>query len=191
MSGILRENSGNVNCGILSTGKRPLVNEETPREAKRLELNFEPVDSIHIANEFLQAPRTDDHFPFRGQPILEEQIIQQGSEYTGPIRHIFVQGGKGNEACEAAQGCCTVELHDYHQIKDLKKAIRKAFGVYKNHVLSTLQVRGQKGNFRPIKQNDLKDGVFIYCKYTPKSSSKSPQVEASTDIPLIHTAPDH
>ena len=74
-------------------------------------------------------------------------------------------GGKGDRRCELAGGKKTLLLQPEAGLRELKAAIRKAFGLYASHKLSKLLLVVDGAERGEAKKADLVQGATVRCTY--------------------------
>jgi hypothetical protein len=95
------------------------------------------------------------------------------SASTGAPRTIHIVGAQGAASrIQATGGKASITLRAGEGLKELKKAIRQTFGLYKHHKLSKLMLVPTGGCAEmEAKKNDLVNGVTVRCTYSYSSGN--------------------
>ena len=95
------------------------------------------------------------------------------SASTGAPRTIHIVGAQGSASrIQATGGKASITLRAGEGLKELKKAIRQTFGLYKHHKLSKLMLVPTGGSAEmEAKKNDLVNGVTVRCTYSYSSGN--------------------
>eukprot|EP00633_Aureoumbra_lagunensis_P002224 CAMPEP_0197288444 /NCGR_PEP_ID=MMETSP0890-20130614/5542_1 /TAXON_ID=44058 ORGANISM="Aureoumbra lagunensis, Strain CCMP1510" /NCGR_SAMPLE_ID=MMETSP0890 /ASSEMBLY_ACC=CAM_ASM_000533 /LENGTH=628 /DNA_ID=CAMNT_0042759181 /DNA_START=48 /DNA_END=1935 /DNA_ORIENTATION=+ len=155
-------------CDKPLTLDRVLLKESTKKKRKAheaLENDDDEIPSIQPSKRQTDERRQPRISCASTPPVLFPPTTASSRDSTPRTIHII--GGRGNTKCDQLNGKCDIILQPGEGVRELKSKIRKVFGKYSHHTMSSLHLvsNGQPSSVA-AKASDLVDGVTLQCTYS-------------------------